>query len=57
MIAGKKYILEMSSLQSSAGMKDAVDNAVFGVKFDLVVWGRDLKDAVESKAHNHGGLS
>lgn len=38
-------------------MKDAVDNAVFGVEFDFVVWGRDLKDAVESKAHNHGGLS
>lgn len=56
MIAGKRCILEMSSLQSNAGMKGAVNNAVIGVKFDFVVWRRDLKDAVESKDHSHQGL-
>lgn len=38
-------------------MKDAVDNGVFGVGFDFVTWGRDVKDAVESKDHSHQGLS
>lgn len=38
-------------------MKDAVDNGVFGVGFDFVAWGRDVKDVVESKDHSHRGLS